>query len=151
MGSILSTTLKTSPPLSMSGTAVISGEASFAQANPPLSIGMNSKIAGQSPTDPGFADVINTGVTTVDFPLVNTADFMKYVPAATAPSSTPGVIATNNPSGTYFKNIRIKANSNPIFAANTTIEGIIVVEKPNQVKFGGSTTIRGASCRKRRT
>ncbi len=43
-----------------------------------------------------------------------------------------------------FKNILIKANTNPKFTANTTIDGVVFIERPNKVEFGGNTTIRGA-------
>jgi len=48
----------------------------------------------------------------------------------------------NPPSGTY-KNIRIPANTNPSFANNVTILGLMYIEAPNVVNFGNSVTFRG--------
>jgi hypothetical protein len=141
MGSILSATTSTTTPLSMSGNSQISGDASFVLSSPTLSIGSNSMVAGLKPTDSGFTDHVHTGVDNVPFPLINTAAFMTYVPA----KGTVGtqVISDKNPAGTYFKNIRIKAGTNPTFAAGTSIDGVVVVEYPNQVKFSGQVNITG--------
>ena len=141
MGSILSATTSTSTPLTMSGNARISGDASFVLENPSLSIGSACMIAGYKPAQDGFYDHIHTDVGNVPFPLVDTTAFMDYVPGPTETGAQ--VIDTGTPSGTYFKNIRIKAGTNPSFAAGTTIEGVVVVESPNKVKFSGQVNLTG--------
>ena len=73
--------------------------------------------------------------------MVDTSAFAQYVPTATATGAS--VITTSNPAGTYFKNIRIKANSNPTFNSNTLIQGVILIEQPNHVKFNGGAIIQG--------
>ena len=141
MGSILSATTSTNSPLVMSGNARMSGDASFVLPNPSLSIGSNCKIAGYRSSQMEFYDHIHTDVGNVPFPLCITDAFIPYVPATT--DTGPQVISTNTPSGTYFKNIRIKAGSNPSFAANTVIEGVVVVESPNNVKYTGQVNLTG--------
>jgi hypothetical protein len=140
-GSILSATTSTNTPLTMSGNAKISGDASFVLSNPTLSLGSACTIAGYKPANELFDDHIHTNVGNVPFPLIDTAVFMPYVPATTATGAQ--VINTATPSGTYFKNIRIKAGANPSFAAGTTIEGVVVVESPNKVKFSGQVNLTG--------
>ncbi len=65
------------------------------------------------------------------------------MPSATAPAG-PQVITTSNPAGTSFTNIRIKANSNPKFNANTVMRGVVFIETPNNVTFNGGATIQGS-------
>ena len=54
--------------------------------------------------------------------------------------STGGV--TNITQGTY-SNIIIKANTNPSFAGNTVLQGVVYIETPNKVNFAGNVTIQG--------
>ena len=52
-------------------------------------------------------------------------------------------ITKNNPSAGTFTNVRVKANSNPSFANNTHIKGILYIEAPNKVTFGNNCTFTG--------
>lgn len=69
---------------------------------------------------------------------------------ATADTAATGNNGNTSGSGTLnvkeknFKNLYIKANTNPKFTANTNIDGVVYIEWPNKVEFGGGTTIRGA-------
>jgi hypothetical protein len=141
MGSVLSAHTATNVPLTMTGSPVISGHVSFVNPNAAPSISSQSTIANLSPGDPGFNDVIHRDVPRPEFPMVDTTAFAQYVPAAG--TTGPSVITTSTPSGTYFKNIRIKAGANPTFASNTLIQGVILIEQPNDVKFSGGVTIQG--------
>ena len=142
MGSVLSAHSATNVPLTMTGTPVISGHVSFVNANAQPSISANSTIADLSPGEAGFDDVIHKGVPEPEFPLINTSAFAAFVPSATAPAG-PQVITSKTPSGTSFTNIRIKANTNPTFNDNTVINGVVYIESPNNVKFGGGAKING--------
>ena len=42
-----------------------------------------------------------------------------------------------------FSNITIAPNTDPVFAAGTTINGVVYVQAPNKVKFAGHATING--------
>jgi hypothetical protein len=142
MGSVLSATTSTNTPLSMTGGAVISGDVSFVLDDPSINIGSNCTIAGNRPTSSAFADHVHSGIGAVEFPVVDTAAFIPFVPAKG--TTGPQVITSGNPSGTSFTNIRIKAGTNPTFNNNTTIQGVVVIESPNQVKFSGQVNITGA-------
>jgi hypothetical protein len=141
MGSVLSAHTATNTPLTMSGSPVISGNVSFVNPNAAPLISSSSTIANLHPGDAGFTDVIHKGVQAPEFPVIDTSGFAAYVPAAG--TTGPSVITSGNPTGTFFKNIRIKAGANPIFNANTTIQGVIYIEQPNYVKFNGGATVQG--------
>jgi hypothetical protein len=141
-GSVLSTTLSTPTPLTMIGSAKISGDVSITNPDESsVSIGSQSTVAGFKPSNAGFWDHVHSGVTPPEFPIVDTRIFLPYVPPANA--AGPSVITSSNPSGTHFKNIRIKANANPTFNANTLLQGVVYIETPNRVSFAGSATIQG--------
>lgn len=141
MGSVLSAHTATNTPLTMTGSPQISGNVSFVNPNAAPVISSGSTIAGLHPGDSGFSDVIHKGVEAPEFPVIDTSGFAAYVPAAGA--TGPSVITSGNPTGTFFKNIRIKAGTNPTFNANTTIQGVVYIEQPNNVKFNGGVTIQG--------
>jgi hypothetical protein len=141
MGSVLSAHTATNVPLTMTGDPSISGNVSFVNANAAPSISSQSTIGGLLPSNPNFSSVIHKGVDPPEFPMVDTTAFAAYVPAAGA--TGPSVITASNPAGTFFKNIRIKANTNTTFNANTVIQGVVYIEQPNQVKFNGGVTIQG--------
>jgi hypothetical protein len=141
MGSVLSAHTATNVPLTMTGGPQISGHVSFVNAAATPSISANATIAGLHPSQQGFGDVVHYGVEPPEFPVVDTTAFQAYVPAAG--TTGPSVITSGNPTGTFFKNIRIKANTNPTFSANTVIQGVVLIEQPNNVKFSGGVTIQG--------
>jgi hypothetical protein len=141
MGSVLSAHTATVTPLTMTGGPLISGHVSFVRSDAAPVISSQSTIANLSPGDAGFNDVIHRGVERPEFPTIDTSEFAQYVPAAG--TTGPSVITSANPAGTYFKNIRIRANSNPTFNNNTVIQGVIWIEQPNSVKFNGGVTIQG--------
>ncbi|MFI5381133.1 MAG: hypothetical protein ACHRHE_17690 [Tepidisphaerales bacterium] len=132
-GSVLSATLSTNTPLTMVGNDSISGDVSLVNPNSSVSVSSSSSIAGS--TNPSsYASHIHTGVDMPEFPTIDTSPF--------APYATNNITASK-PAGKSFSNIRIKANTNPSFAANTTITGVVYIETPNQVSFAGNLTLQG--------
>jgi hypothetical protein len=125
----------------MTGSPKISGD--FSYTNPAgAPVFGNGSIAGYSSSSDQFANHVHPGVAPPEFPAVDSSPFEKYVPA---PSATGASVITSN-SGLStrhnFVNIRIKAGVNPTF--NTaTIQGVMFIETPNIVTFGGQTTIQG--------
>ena len=67
-----------------------------------------------------------------EFPTVNTDMFVNYA-TSTYTGGTGGVL----------RNVRIPAGTNPKFTGNVTIQGILYVESPNVVDFGGNTNMQG--------
>jgi len=139
-GSVLSATSGPNP-LKMTGGPSISGDFSYTNPDGNNSYGSGS-IAGYTSSSSNFADHIHSGVTAPEFPTIDSSVFEPFVPSASAPAG-PQVITTSSPVGTSFTNIRIKANSNPKFNANTVIRGVVFVETPNQITFNGAATIQG--------
>ena len=92
----------------------------------------NISIGGSS-ISTVWQQFVHTGVSEPEFP---TIDPSVYEPYATN-------IINGNPSGKNFSNIRIKANTNPSFAGNTTIKGVMFIETPNRIRFTGNCTIQG--------
>lgn len=134
-GSVLSTTLSNPMPLQMIGNCSISGDVSIVNPDPnSLSVASNSTIAGYRPSQSQFSEHVHAGVEPPEFPTIDTT---VYAPYAT------NDVTSSNPSGTFFKNIRIKAGANPTFAGGTTVEGVCYIEYPNKVTFSGNAVIRG--------
>lgn len=140
-GSVLTTTSNPAP-LTMTGGPSISGDFSYTNASG-TNIYANGTIGGYGASSSQFANHVHSGVTAPEFPDVDTSAFVPYVPSATAPTGAQ-VIAADPPSNRKsFSNIRIKANANPHFAANSVFTGVIYIETPNQVTFSGGATIQG--------
>ena len=65
------------------------------------------------------------------FPAVDTTPFKQYATTVYDKHSSP------------YKNLRIPANTNPKFAGNSVIEGIMYIESPNKVEMAGNCTVKG--------
>jgi len=77
----------------------------------------------------------HTGIGNVDFP---EPDPTVYEPLAVNLMSNP------NPPKAVYTNIRIPANTDPSFAADTVLKGVVYIESPNKVSFAGKVTIQGS-------
>jgi len=107
----------------LSGQVIIEGNIFTSQADAGISIGSKVRVA-----EP------HVGVGDVDFPEPNPAI---YEPFAT------NLMSDHSPGKGTYTNIRIPANTNPTFASNTVLRGVIYVEQPNDLKFAGKVTIQG--------
>ncbi len=132
-GSVLSATYSTNTPLSMIGNCSVSGDVSLVNPNSNVSISSSSSIAGSTSAST-YASHIHKGVEMPEFPTIDTSAFAPYATT---------VISAARPAGRSFSNIRIAANTNPSFAANTTITGVVYIETPNKVSFAGNLTLQG--------
>jgi len=120
----------------LTGNCQIAGDLDI--QNPGASVAMtgNVSIGGESLWGGHIADHIHMGVDDVEFP---EADPFVFEPFAThiVDGSTP----TNG--NKTFTNIRIKANTNPTFAGNIKLRGVVYIETPNRVTFAGNLDIIG--------
>jgi hypothetical protein len=73
-----------------------------------------------------------------EFPVPKVADFSDY---ATGPVIGPTTDLTG--ASMTFANARVAAGTNPYFAGNVTIQGILYIEAPNRVMFAKNTTLQG--------
>ena len=80
---------------------------------------------------------VEIGVEETNFPIPNASHFEPYVTGVTIDSSTD--LSTM----TTLDNVRIAAGTNPTFSADTQINGVLFIEQPNTVDFGGNADITG--------
>jgi hypothetical protein len=133
-GSFLSTTTGTNTPLSMSGSAVVSGEVYF--TNPLGSVSGSGSISGKT-TSAQWTPYIHKGVAPPEFPTVDPQPYVDYM------NTVSMTVITGSTSTTPLSNIRIKAGVNPTFSGGGTIKGLIYIETPNKVTFSGGTNMTG--------
>ncbi len=91
-------------------------------------------VAGISRNDPDIWDHIHLGTDPVELPRPDTSIF---TPFATNTLTGPP------PAGATFTNLRVPAGTNPVFNDNTTINGVLYIESPNIVTFGGNVSVSG--------
>jgi hypothetical protein len=119
--------------LEIIGNSSIAGDVSI--ANPLANVnlqGGKASIGGET----GQAAVdnhVSFGIEPPEFPVPNPGYFEHYVQNVFDPENIM----------TEYENVRIPANSNPIFAGGITLNGIVYIETPNIVTFAGHTTITG--------
>ena len=133
--SVISTT-EAAVAVTIDGSAVVDGDISSTGVSTSVVISGTPTIAGS--TDPAvIADHIHFGVAPPVFPEVDTSVFK--------PLATNIVDATTDTGtdGQVFENIVIKAGTNPIFEADTTINGVVYIEAPNIVNFSAKVTLNG--------
>ncbi len=128
-GSVLSTCLTDPTPVVIRGKEV-SGDISVTNASANI-VFSGASVGGT--TDPAeiAAHHIHKGVAEPEFPTIDTAAFEAY--------ATNTYVAGQ----TNLVNCRIPANTNPTFAANTQIQGVLYIETPNVVKFRGNVDVHG--------
>ena len=118
--------------LSIIGNSQIAGDVHI--TNPLATVdlqGGQAAIGGA--TVPEAYDHVFTGIDPVEFPVPDPGYFEHYV-----------VEDINYPSTeTTFDNIRIPPNTNPNFSGGVTLRGIVFIETPNVVTFGGGINIIG--------
>ena len=156
----------TKGPLSLSGNIELDGvnvsvEASVyiesASSNLALSITGNSQIAGDVSIVNPIATVdlqggkAGIGGETGQDAINNHVDF--GVPPTEFPEPVPGIFEsyavnivdsnTDTSSDATFENIRILANTNPVFSGHATLKGIVYIETPNVVEFTGGADVTG--------
>ena len=122
-----------STPLSMTGNPSIAGDVYMTNPNASASVSGGASIGGSSiPSQRN--EHIHAGKPNPDpeIPTVDTSMFLPYVKT----TYTPGL--------PVYRNVRIPKNTNPNFASDVRIEGVMYVEYPNQLKFAGKTTVVGA-------
>ena len=122
--------------LSIIGNSQIAGDVSI--VNPIASVDLQGGQAGIG-GDTGQEAIdnhVSFGVPPSEFPAPNPALFEPYVTSIVDAN-------TDTSSDATFENIRIVANTNPIFSGHTILKGVIYIETPNVVKFTGSADVTG--------
>jgi Tfp pilus assembly protein PilX len=131
-GSFFSTSSAASP-LTMSGSANISGQVYFTSASGTVSgSGTIDNVSNPALWGP----LIHTSTAAPEFPSVDTSAYAAYLVGKET-------IITGSTSATPLSNIRIKAGANPNFSGGGTYKGVIYIEAPNKVTFSGAAKITG--------
>lgn len=77
------------------------------------------------------------GMETPEFPVPDTDRFRQYATGDIVDSST------DLSKGITLTNATIKAGTNPSFDGSVTVQGILLIEKPNKVTFARNVTLQG--------
>jgi len=126
-GSILTTSTGANP-VSING-AEVSGDISVVGTGN-VTFGGGASIGGTTDPNEIRAEHIHTGVSAPEFPTIDTDAFKAYA-------------TTLYTGGTNLVNVRIPANTNPKFTAGCNIQGVLYIESPNNITFGGNVTVQG--------
>uniref|UniRef100_UPI0025C4D0D4 pilus assembly PilX N-terminal domain-containing protein n=1 Tax=Halomonas sp. TaxID=1486246 RepID=UPI0025C4D0D4 len=121
----------TTPALTMEGPSKIAGHVSISNdytVEENVILGSNAEIAGATGED--AKQNVATGIGQIEFPEPNPSHFKHYA------------INTYDPDQPY-ENIRIPGGTDPEFSGGDTLRGVIYIESPNVVRFGGGVTIEG--------
>ncbi|NLK41212.1 MAG: hypothetical protein GX298_04060 [Planctomycetes bacterium] len=82
---------------------------------------------------------VSTGVEATEFPYPDAKHFETYATGGTLTADDSALFSQN----ITLENVIIKAGTNPSFTGGVTIKGILYVESPNVVNFGGTVNITG--------
>ncbi|MDD5134805.1 MAG: hypothetical protein PHP01_05285, partial [Phycisphaerae bacterium] len=123
---------------SITNQASVAGNVYIADPYATVSVGSKAVIAGD--TGDAALDHIIIDAPQVQFPVPNPSFFESY---ATGPVLTSqeqvNIYSLSNP----LSNAIIAANTNPTFASDIAVNGILFIEQPNIVTFSGQATVTG--------
>ena len=130
----VATTQANTAPLNISGGAKIDGNFGYTANSRAPVINNGARVTGQ----------ILTNIAPPTFPEVDGSIFESFVPSSSEPQGPKVITAASNiPSGAVLTNIRIKANANKTFGNAAQLNGVIYIESPNRISFGGGSRING--------
>jgi len=122
--------------VTVDGSAIVDGDISSVGTQTSVVISGTPTIAGSQ--DPEvIAEHIHFGVDPPAFPEVDTSIFR---PLATNVINSETDTSVN---GQVFNNVVIEAGTNPTFASNVVLNGVVFIEAPNVVTFSGKVTLKG--------
>ena len=124
------TTSYDGPAVRMNGNATLGGKLHLVNPDGQVITSGNVSIGGENSSWGREANTVR-GTPMPEFPTVDNAAFLQY--------------ATNRyvRGQTVYRNVLIPSNTNPTFSSNVTVEGVLYIKYPNQVKFSGQATIKG--------
>jgi hypothetical protein len=132
---VLIDTMTAGDSFTISNKASVEGEVHIVNPYASYSIGSNSSISGVTGT--AAEDHIHLGVDSVDFPVPDVEYFRQY-------ATGPHIDQYTSLSGyTSLDNATIAAGTNPTFAGDMQIKGVLFIEQPNIVTFAGKAIITG--------
>ena len=141
LANVMITNTNASDVLTLDHASSVSGGVALTNPSGNVRVRGSSTLVGSN--DPAvWGQYVKKGEPAPDFPQVFTSVFQQY---AGNPAYGGTTITVQNQLYNAFdmRNVLIKANTNPTFAGNIKVEGVIYVETPNVVKFEGDVTVRG--------
>ncbi len=117
--------------LSISGSSHIAGNVKIVNPDATVFLGPKAGVGGATGAD--AMEHIAIGVGASQFPDMAPETFASYA-TTVLPADRKDVTLTN---------IRIPAHTNPKFTGKATLRGVLFVEQPNVVEFGGNVDITG--------
>ena len=122
--------------ISLDGHPIVDGDLSSVGADTSVVINGAPTVAGSQ--DPNvIAEHVHFGVEAPIFPEIDTTCFRDLAVNVIDSSSNT---SQNN---AVYDNIVIKAGTNPTFASDVVLNGVVYVEAPNNVSFAGKVTLNG--------
>ncbi len=118
----------------MTGNCDLEGDLNASNPDGYASLSGNITIGGASKWSGDIDDHIHFGVPVVELPRPDPTVFEPFA---------VNVLSGSTSGNRTFTNIRIPANTNPTFSGNTTLEGVIYIEQPNNVHFSGNVSMKG--------
>jgi Tfp pilus assembly protein PilX len=129
---LIVTSLTSSVALTMEGRSKIDGAVTLTDLTDNAIIGNNAWIGGLKGTN-AYQNIFYDD-TYVEFPEMQPSQFYAW---ATNP------LTTATPTGGTWDNLVIPPGLNPTFSGGAKLRGVIYIQTPNIVTFGGGTTITG--------
>ena len=120
----------------LTGNCELDGDLVISNPNAHVTLIGNIAIGGASQQSGDIYDHVHIGVGEVEFPEADPSVFEVF---ATNVVDSSTVTSGNK----TFSNIRILAGTDPTFAGNITLKGVVFVETPNKVKFAGNLNLIG--------
>jgi hypothetical protein len=143
--SIFTDTMVDNPAVTVNSSAVVAGDISTVNPTAVVSLAGSASVGGVSVSNPAVAAHVHEGVPDVSFPQVNPSVFTSVLYSYATQTVNAATAKGNNnfPTTAGAAGIVIQAGTNPTFNANTTITGVVYIQKPNQVTFLGNVKITG--------
>jgi Tfp pilus assembly protein PilX len=119
--------------LTIIGKSSIEGDVKIVNPDAAPLLGPQAEIAG----DKGTAALghVEIGAPPTEFPEPDPKEFLSY--------ATGTVIQPGDPLPTILTNVVIAPGVNPKFTSDTAINGVLYIQQPNIVEFGGNVDITG--------
>lgn len=138
-GAMLSTR-DSSPAISVEGSADVGGRLDVTGTSTDyiyLAKGGGYTVCGSSDREEILDNYVAYGVRPPEFPEPDVSPFEAF-----AVNPLP-IDSHGNVTGGTYDNIRVPANTNPTFTADTVLRGVVYIEQPNKVSFRGGATVQG--------
>ncbi len=125
----------TGDAFSITNHASVSGNISITDPYATFEVGSQSSVGGA--TGEEAEENVHLGVDEIDFPTPDAEYFRSFATGITIDSNS------NLNDYTTLDNVIIAPNTNPTFASDIAIRGVLFIEQPNRVHFAGKSTVTG--------